>query len=579
MTAESPTPSGEGPDLDELKLSPEVAWYLESRGIPLPECPPKFKTPEPRDVPGSRFDPERVDKVIAAFMVLRHTQGQWAGKPLKPDPWQVAYVLAPVFGWVRWDEGAGDFVRIITTLYVDVPRRNGKTTLCGGIALYLTGGDGEPAAQVVAAATTTDQAALCFNPVRDLVTASKALQRRFKPYRKVITHQPSGSTFRAVSSVGAAQHGQNLHGAIVDELHVHKTGDLVEAIETGTGSRRQPLVVFITTPDDGRTGTVYDQKRRRVEQLARGALHDPSTYGVIWGADEDDDPFAEETHRKANPGYGISPTRRSMADAATKARNSPVDLASFLRLRLGVRTRQQTRYITLAAWDRSAGLVDRESLAGRRAFGGLDLGSTSDLSSFALVFPSDDPADGYDVLWRLWAPEDSLDALDARTAREASAWVKAGLLELTPGSVTDYEFIRARINADRERYAIEAIGYDRWNATDLVNRLTEDDGAPMESLGQGFVGMSAPTKDLQRLVLASTPERPLFRHGGNAAIRWQVDNLAVATDPAGNVKPDKAKAGDKIDGVVAAIIALHLASKRAAAPEGSAYDDHDLEVV
>ena len=574
--AQEPTPSGEGPDLDELKISPEVAWYLESRGIPLPDCPPKFKTPEPRDVPGARFDPDRVDKVIACFMVLRHTQGQWAGRPLKPDPWQVAYILAPVFGWVRWDDDADAYVRIITTLYVDVPRRNGKTTLCGGIALYLTGGDGEPAAQVVAGATTTDQALLCFAPVRELVEASTTLKRRFKPYRKSLTHVPSGSVFKAISSVGSASHGRNLHGGIIDELHVHKTGDLVEAIETGTGSRRQPLIVTITTPDDGRTGTVYDQRRRRIEQLARGALKDPSTYGVVWGADEADDPFAESTHRKANPGYGVSPTRRYLAEAATKAKDSPALLASFLRLHLGIRTRQQTRFITLADWDRTAGIVDAEALVGRRCFGGLDLGSTSDLSAFALDFP--DEHGGHDVLWWLWAPEASLDSLNKRTANEAATWVKQGLLTLTPGNVTDYEFIRAEIRRARARYAVEAIGYDRWNASDLVNRLTEDDGAPMETLGQGFSGMSAPTKDLQRLVLASTPERPLYRHGGNRAIRWQIDNLAVVMDPAGNVKPDKAKSGDKIDGPVAGIIALHFASKRAVV-QRSAYEDGELEVV
>ena len=573
--AQETTPSAE-PDLDELKISPEVAWYLKSRGIPLPDCPPKFKTPEPRDVPGARFDPDRVDKVIACFLVLRHTQGQWAGRALKPDPWQVAYILAPVFGWVRWDDDADDYVRIITKLIVDVPRRNGKTTLSGGIALYLTGGDGEPAAQVVAAATTTDQAALCFEPIRELVLASKALQKRFKPYRKVITHGPSGSTFKVISSVGAAQHGKNLHGAIVDELHVHQTGDLVEAVETGTGSRRQPLIVFITTPDDGRTGTVYDQKRRRVEQLAAGALKDPSTYGVVWGADEGDDPFAEETWRKANPGYGVSPTRRSMAEAAAEAQQSPAQLASFLRLRLGVRTRQQTRFITLKAWDAAAGLVDPDRLKGRRCFGGLDLGSTSDLSAFALDFP--DEHGGHDVLWWLWAPQESLPDLDKRTAGEATVWVREGLLTLTPGNVTDYEHIRATINRVRGMYRVEAIGYDRWNATDLVNRLTEDDGAPMETLGQGFAGMSAPTKELQRLVLASTAERSLYRHGGNKAMRWQLDNFAVALDPAGNVKPDKAKAGDKIDGVVAGIIALHFASKRTT-QQRSAYEDSDLEVV
>jgi phage terminase large subunit-like protein len=561
------------PDID-LKLSPEVAWFLESRGIPTPDCPPLHKTPEPVDVPGARFDPDRVDRVLRAFSLLRHTQGEWAGRPLIPDPWQVAYVLAPVFGWVRRDED-GRLVRIVRSLYVDVPRKNGKSTLSGGIAVYLTAADGEHGAQVLAAATTQQQAGYVFDPVRHLCQNSPALKSHIKAFSKRIVHPASGSYFAVVSSVAEALHGANVHGAIIDELHVHANGELVETIETGTGSRRQPLVAIITTADDGRQGTIYARKRERVERLARGTLTDPTTYGVVWAAEVDDDPFAEETWRKANPGFGISPTRAYLASAASEAQDSPAKLATFLRLHLGLRTKQETRYFELDAWDRNAGLVDEAALRGRRAYGGLDLAATSDLTALAWVFPDGDG--GHDVLVRGWLPERAFEKLNERTAGAAEVWRRAGHLRVTPGDVADYDYIRAQINADRETFDVAEIGYDPWNATQLVNDLLADE-APMVAVRQGFGSMSAPTKDLLRLLLEGTAERPRFRHGGNPALRWQADNFAVEMDAAGNVKPSKRHAGDKIDGIVGAIIALSRAMHDQP-PRRSAYEDRDLEVV
>jgi phage terminase large subunit-like protein len=289
--------------------------------------------------------------------------------------------------------------------------------------------------------------------------------------------------------------------------------------------------------------------------LARGVLKDPTTYGVVFAAEPTDDPFVESTWKKCNPGYGISPTKRFMASAAKKAEDSPAELASFQRLHLGLRTKQETRYLDLAAWDNNASIVDPLRLKGHECFGGLDLGSTSDLTALCWVFPDED---AFDVLLRCWTPEDALEHLDGRTAGAASGWVKQGWLSTTPGNVTDYDFIKAQIARDRDEFIVNEVAYDRWNATQLVNDLTSD-GAPMLTMGQGFASMSAPTKDLQRMLLVGTPEHPIIRHGGNPALRWMVDNFAVAMDPAGNVKPDKANAGDKIDGVVALIMALSRA--------------------
>ncbi|SKV02747.1 Phage terminase-like protein, large subunit [Mycobacteroides abscessus subsp. abscessus] len=577
-------------DLDALKLSPEVAWYLESRGYPVPDCPPLIKTPEPREVPGARFDPERADKVVAAFRQLRHTKGRFAGQRFDPDVWQVAYLIAPVAGWVHRSVDSGDWVRIITIAYFEMPRKNGKSTTASGWGIYLTAADGEQGAQVVAAATTKEQAGFVFEPIRQIVNKSPGLKRYLRALKHRITHAASGSYFQPIANAGDAQHGADIHGAIVDELHLHKDMALIEALETGTGSREQPLIIYITTADAGKRHTPYDEKRQLIEKLARRVLNRPSTYGVVFAAEKPeydkgklikgDDPFAESTWRKSNPGYGISPTKRSMVEAAEKAKDSPAELARFLRLRLGIRTKQETRYLDVDHWDINASIVVPERLKGRQCYGGLDLGSTSDLCALAWVFPNDDGT--FDALLRHWAPEDSIEDLDERTAENATNWVSQGWLTTTPGNVTDYDFIETQIGRDRDEFLVQEIAYDRWNAQQLINNLITD-GAPMLTMGQGFASMSAPTKDLQRLIRIGArtdedglPVKPMIRHGGNPLLRWEIDNFAVAMDPAGNVKPDKANAGDKIDGVVALIMALSRALAAKETETRSAYADNDF---
>lgn len=559
---------------EQLKISDEVAWYLKSRGVPLPSCPPLLKTPEGRVLPAARFDPARVDRVIAAMDRMQHTQGKLARRPLHPDPWQIAYILAPAFGWVHQDDDER-WVRVVRTEMVDIPRKNGKTTLAGGQALYLTGGDGEMGAQVLAVAAAKEQAGYCFAPVKALAEGAPLLKQHFRTLTGKVLHPRSGSYFMVVSSLADLLHGANVHGAVIDELHVHKTRDVVDAVETGTGARDQPLIIIITTADDGRQGTIYAEKRLYLERLARGVIRDPTFYGVVWAADPKADPFVEATWKTANPGYGISPTRAYLRAEAKKAQESPAGKSRFLRLHLGIRTKQETKYLDLTVWDRNASIVNEADLKGRACFGGLDLASTSDLCALSWDFP--DGQGGHDVLYRLWMPEGALDRLDARTAGQATVWRDDGFLTVTPGDVADYDYIQAQVNRDREDFDCRECAFDRWNSSQLVIDL-EADGLTMTPIGQGFASMSAPTKELQRILLQGTSKQPLYRHGGNPAVRWQVDNFAVAMDAAGNVKPDKKAAGDKIDGIVAGIMGLERALRHVPA-KPSAYETHGLEVV
>ena len=545
------------------ELSPEVLWFLDSRGFAPPKCTPKIRTPEPRTVRGARFDPARVDRALRALRALRHTKGKWAGRPLEPSSEQVAYIIAPVFGWVQPDRSPdarkGAMVRIIRDAYVEMPRKGAKTTLVSGLAMILGFADGEPGAEVILGAASRDQAGQAFKPLAQLARSSSVLRDAGVKATKVdITQASSGSFVKAVSSRGDLAHGANVHAGLVDELHVHKSPDLLEAIESGTGARSQSLVFIITTADDGQTTSIYAQRRDFIEKLANRTLKAPATYGVVFAADDDDDPFAETTWAKANPLYPVTPSKAFMEAAADKAKANPVALASFLRLHLGIRAKQDKRFLDLGRWDRNRSVVDELRLAGRPAFGGLDLASVSDLTALAWVFPDED-AGGYDVLWRFWMPEAALPALDAATSQNASGWVKEGWVKLTPGDVTDYDFVKAQIVSDLDDFDVAAIGYDRWNSSQLVIDLEEKEGAPMVKVGQGFQSMSAPLKEIDRLVRAGTTRRPLLRHGGNPVARWMADNLRVASDAAENVKPDKAKSMDKIDGIAALTMATAVA--------------------
>lgn len=536
-------------------LSPEVFWYLENRGYTLADsCRPLWRTEEPRKVKGAYFDPERVDRVIESLTRMRHTQGKWAGTPLRPDAWQVAFIIAPIFGWVTKDT-FGRVLRIVRNAWIEVPRKNGKTTIASGLGLYLAFADGEAGAQVIAAAGSKDQAMNAFRPAYLIAGNSPDFKAAgIQSLKKEIVRPGDQSFMKAVGSIGDLLQGTNPSGFIADEMHVHKDMSVIDALESGTGARDQPLGLIITTADDGGQLTPYAQRRAHIEQLCRGAVKSTSEYGVVFAVPESADPHAEATWKSANPGYGISPTKAFMQAESDKAKASPANLARFLRLNLNVRTKQETKYLDLRVWDRNASVVSELSLAGRECFGGLDLASTSDLCALAWLFPGES---GFDAIWRLWTPEENLKALDKRTNGAASQWVKEGFLKATPGNVADYDYIRAQINADREKFKVAGVAFDPWNSSQMVNDLVSD-GVPMIKLPQTLARLSSPTKELQRVLLEGTEGRPMLRHGGNPAVRWQADNFAVWMDANGNVKPDKAHAGDKIDAIAALINALSL---------------------
>lgn len=575
-------------------LSPEVTWYLESRGYPLPRVVPRVRTPEPHagrgGIRGVFFDAAEVDAKINALKHLRHTKGKWVGRPIVPSAAQVAYIIAPIFGWrievsdwIRGDEEVTEpkhraaamrrakwtevpestrRVRVIREAYIEMPRKGAKTTLVSALAMLLAFADGEGGAEVLLGAASRDQAGVAFKPLAAVAKSSPVLaDAGVRALRNEIRQDSSQSFVKTVSSRGDLAHGANVHGGLVDELHVHKSPDLLEAIESGTGAREQPLVMIITTADDGQTTTVYAQRRDMVEKVAKKILKVPSMYGVVFAADDKDDPFAEETWEKANPLYPVTPSPAFMRAAADKAKANPAQLASFMRLHLGVRAKQDAVFFDLQKWDRNKVVsLDENALKGRMAVGGLDLGSVSDLTALAWLFPDERGVEfGYDTIMRFWLPEGAVTPLNASTHGMAQVWIDEGWIKVTPGDVTDYEYIRKQIRKDMGKFDVWGIGFDRWNSTQLIIDLIEKDDAPMERVSQTVMSLSAPLKELDRLVRKGTARNPMLRHRGDPVLRWMADNMRPYVDPNGNVKPDKRRSMDKIDGISALTNAMFVA--------------------
>lgn len=525
---------------------------------------PLWQTPLPPDVPGAWFDQAAVDRVVRALRALRHTKGRWAGAPFELEPWQLDYIVSPVFGWKH-----SDGTRIFRTAWVEMPRKNGKSTVASGLALVLLCADGEQGAEVYSAAGGRDQARIVFDEAKKMARATPALANRLRLLASTISVLKTGSRYQALSRVAEAAHGLNVSGAIVDEVHVHKSRHLIDAIETGTGARTQPLVIFLTTADDGDETTIYAEKHNYTIQLAKRIVSDPTFYGVIWAAEETDDPFAEATWRKANPGLGTTVSLAYIRKEAQRAQAIPAYLPTFLRLSLNRRVRAENRALNIADWDASAGMGAEDRLAGRACYGGLDLSSTLDLTAFVLVFPNDDGT--YEVLCRLWTPAETIPERSRRDQVPYQLWVDQGQLLTTPGAVIEYKAIELEIGRLAERYDIREIAYDRWGAAQMRQNI-EDGGLTVVEMGQGYASMSAPTKELLGLVIARK-----LRHGGHPVLRWMADNLVVRTDPAGNLKPDKERSRQKVDGMVALIMALARAT--AGGNGRSVYEDEGIVAI
>jgi phage terminase large subunit-like protein len=523
---------------------------------------------------GAYFDVGEVDRFLRFCHKLRHIKGrQFARRPFDPDLWQVVYVIAPLFGWRR-----ADGTRLYRMLYLEVPRKNGKSTLCAAIALFLLTADGEPGAEVISAARDKAQARAVFGVASKMATAAPALRRRLHIADRLgrITYTRTASEYRVISSDkgGLSKHGMNLHAAVIDELHVIADRELITTIETGTGSRVQPVIAYITTAGVPSESPVWADKRDLVVKVAEGTVTDTELLGVIYAADpnvvETGAWRKPETWKQANPGYGISVGSEYLATAAARAEISPADLNGFLRLHLNVPTESIAGWIPVPIWDRSASIVDEADLLGEPCYGGLDLASSLDLCALIWAFPDDEGA--VDVLCRFWTPRDTLRARAHRDRAAYELWEREGFLTATTGETIDYDAIELAVAEDLDRFDVQSIDYDPWGSKQLETHL-RDAGAPIIQCRQGYASLSPPMKETGSLIYDR-----LLRHGGNPVLRFCIGNTKAVSDPAGNLKPDRKSSMGRIDGTVGLVMAIG-GWLRSTSGGRSVYEDRSVEVV
>lgn len=536
------------------------------------------------DERGLRFSDASAQHVIDFFGFLRHSKGEWAGSVVRLEPWQ-QFVLAMAFGWQRYDEERGGWVRRFRQVFMEVARKNGKTTLAAGVALYLLDADGEPGAEVYCAATKRDQARIAWSECKRMVQASPFLRRRIRSVRDNLHILGTASKLEPLGRDTDSMDGLNAHGAVVDEVHAHRNRETWDLLDTATSSRRQAMLFGITTAGVDKQSLCWNLHEYTEKILERTAVDD-TFMGIIYALDakkedsagnviEEGDNWEEPSvWIKANPNLGVSKKVSYMRDQANMAAQMPSAQNSFLQRDCGIWTQATIRWVNAARWLACGQPVDTDGLRGRTCFGGLDLSSTTDVTAFVLVFPPQAEGDPYQVLCRFWVPEETMSERTKRDRVLYETWVRQGYMMTTPGNVIDYEFILAEIDELAQRYDIQEIAFDRWGAAQVQTKLIDLGGEDwVVGFGQGFASMNAPTKELERLIGNGG-----LAHGGHPVLTWMAGNVVASKDAAGNIKPDKAKSTEKIDGIVALIMALDRATRHQPGPE-SVYEKRGIRVL
>lgn len=544
--------------------------------------PTKFKAKD------SRYDKAAADFAVAFIESLCHTKGTWAGKPFELIDWQ-EQIIRDLFGTLK-----PNGYRQFNTAYIEIPKKQGKSELAAAVALLLTCGDGEERAEVYGCAADRQQAAIVFDVAADMVRMCPALSKRVKilASQKRLIYTPTNSFYQVLSAEAYSKHGFNIHGVVFDELHTQPNRKLFDVMTKGSGdARMQPLYFLITTAGTD-THSICYETHQKAKDIIEGRKIDTTFYPVIYGADEADDWTDPKVWKKANPSLDITVGIDKVKAACESAKQNPGEENSFRQLRLNQWVKQAVRWMPMEKWDKCAFSVDEGELEGRVCYGGLDLSSTTDITAFVLVFPPSlggaasvprlgdgfatsccppiDEEDKYIILPYFWIPEDNLTLRVNRDHVPYNVWERQGFLQTTEGNVVHYGFIEQFIESLGERFNIREIAFDRWGAVQMVQNL-EGMGFTVVPFGQGFKDMSPPTKELMKRVLEQK-----IAHGGHPVLRWNMDNIYIRTDPAGNIKADKEKSTEKIDGAVATIMALDRAIRCGNDHGASVYDERGI---
>lgn len=518
----------------------------------------------------STYDKEKADRAVAFIQSLKHTKGQWAGKPFNLLQWQ-EQIIRDLFGIVK-----PNGYRQFNTAFVEISKKQGKSELAAAVALLLTCGDFEERAEVYGCAADRQQASIVFEVAADMVRMCPALNKRVKilASTKRLIFLPTNSFYQVLSAEAYSKHGFNIHGVVFDELHTQPNRKLFDVMTKGSGdARTQPLYFLITTAGTD-THSICYETHQKAKDILEGRKADKTFYPVIYGADDNDDWTDPKVWKKANPSLGETITMEKVRAAFESARQNPGEENAFRQLRLNQWVKQAVRWMPMEKWNACSFDVNPEELEGRVCYGGLDLSSTTDITAFVLVFPPvDDEDDKYYIMPFFWIPEDNLVLRVNRDHVPYDIWQRQGYLETTEGNVVHYGYIEKFIEKLGEKYNIREIAFDRWGAVQMVQNL-EGMGFTVVPFGQGFKDMSPPTKELMKLTLEKR-----LAHGGHPVLSWMMDNIFIRRDPAGNIKPDKEKSTEKIDGAVATIMALDRAIRCGNDTSESVYDQRGILLI
>lgn len=515
----------------------------------------------------SYYDEKRADYAVAFIEALCHTKGKWSGKPFELIDWQEK-IIRDVFGTIK-----PNGYRQFNTAYIEIPKKQGKSELAAAVALLLCCGDGEERAEVYSCAADRQQASIVYSVAEDMIRMCPALAKRVKilSSQKKIIYLPTNSFYQVLSSEAYSKHGLNIHGVVYDELHVADR-KMFDVMTKGSGdARMQPLYFLITTAGNDINSIGYET-HQKAKDIIDGRKHDSTFYPVIYGAEMDEDWTDPEVWKKANPSLGITVGLDKVEAACESARQNPAEENSFRQLRLNQWVKQTVRWMPMEMWDACDFAVDEKALEGRVCYGGLDLSSSTDLTSFVLVFPPEEEGGKYEILPYYWIPEETLDLRVRRDHVPYDIWQKQGFINTTEGNVVHYAYIENFIEELGTRFNIREIAFDRWGAVQMTQNL-ENMGFTVVPFGQGYKDMSPPTKELFKLTLEGK-----IAHGGHPVLRWNVDNITIRTDPAGNIKADKEKSTEKIDGAIATIMGLARALVCGQGTGESIYDSRGLLV-
>lgn len=536
-----------------------------------PKDYPKLKNYKPSRfmLPTSHYDKKKADKAVRFIEQLRHTKGKWDNQRFWLLPWQ-EQLVRDIFGIVKADGN-----RQFRTAFVEICKKVGKSELAAAIALYLLYADNEPSAEVYGAAADRQQASIVFEVAKKMVERNSTLleQSNLLGATKRIVNYGNSGYYQVLSAEVGTKHGFSVSGLVFDEIHNQPNRELYDVLTKGSSDAREnPLHFIITTAGNDRNSIAYELHTKALDIL-EGRRVDPTFYPVVYGLKDDEDWEDEANWYKVNPSLGYTVDIERMRDAYREAKQNPADEVTFKWLRLNMWVNSTTAWIPDAIFMKGAEEIDLYALQGRDCYAGLDLSSTGDITALVLIFPPRDTDEKYILLPFFWVPEETIPQRVKAASVPYDVWERQGYLLSTAGNVIHYDFIEKFINDLAEKYHIVEIAVDRWNATQMIQNL-EGDGFTMVPFGQGFASMSGPTKDFYRLLMEGQ-----IIHGGNPILRWMAGNVVVDTDPAGNIKVTKARSTEKIDGIVAAIMALDRCIRHRVEPQGSVYDDRGLLIL